>query len=292
MKNLNYLIFLIVSIIIFTASCTKEQSEISDDTNIVKVESRQDAIPGFVYPTPCEASEITIWIDPDQCGGTVYEDAIHEAIAAYENTPTALGFVEIDNEWEADIIIVCLEYSDADCGDTDVFFQSTDPWHPEVSDGVIQLFMDWEYCMCTDENSECGFEEEIPDCLLKRAVMKSLGFALGLHHNGEGNYIDGTPDTTYDPGSIFNDVPVIKDNCEWCNTCEFTEGDIEALQSLYPADDLDLCDKTCYCECLEEDYGAIGEYDIVREVIDCFDPRSCDEIFGGDPLFDCKRISE
>ena len=221
-------VLLAFSVISLVYSCV-DDDQLIQETNL-KTEERHDRIPGFNYPTPCEALYITYFVNGN-CDGTVYEDAIVDGIQEFNNAPVGLFFIEVDNAADADIVMDCVDGDT--CGEGVTSFPANNLSIPSSS---IDFEIMWEFCQCTDDSTDCNFTGDQPACMFTRTVMHEIGHAIGIHHNGEGTWIPGTPNTGNDPNSIFNSGPVTSNvNCDWCDSpCVFSDNDLTALQIIYP----------------------------------------------------------
>ena len=239
---------LFLAVIIY--SCNDEPIEPIEEVTKSNetITSRQDEIEGFEFMDPCEAAQITYFID-ESCISSINHTAIVEAITAYNNVPgTSINMTPTVSAESATINFTCDESSTAACGGgatTDI---------GETNGTEVFLLNSWGSCPCTDDTDDCNYTGDVSACMLLRTAMHEIGHALGIEHNGEGIQIDGTPLNGNDPLSIFNGGSVDFDNCNWCTApCEFTAGDILAIQTLYPEPGPCECPElvTDFCDCPE-----------------------------------------
>lgn len=258
MENLKLLI--LFGLIIFLPSCSDETVNPNleaESEEIAEIELRQDEIPDFNFLEGCEPANITFFINPN-CNGTVYANAILNGIEEFNNSPTGIGLTQVGSAAAADIVLSCVDGNN--CGEGVAFFNDD---ILDTREANINLEILWENCLCTDPNQAgcnlIGFE---PACMFTRTVMHELGHALGIHHNGEGDHIAGTPNTGNDLNSVFNSGPVTNGNCDWCDApCVFNANDLTALQILYPLD----------CGCFNPELNGPGNLCVNEEGRYCID---------------------
>ncbi len=243
MKILN-LVYLFI-FILFLVAC-KDDSEDITGTLIeeIQTDDRQRVATNFQVITPCEAFEITFYID-QSCVGTDYENGVLEAINEYNDLDLTLRYIPAASATGADLIFNCVD------GDWCAFGIGSTP--SPLDGGVTTTFSsggqmggevtfstNWEYCPCTDW-SNCEFAE-IPACAFKRAAMRAIGQTLGMLDNDANNgvHVPYTPNgnqssNVHGTSSIFNDLlySMLSENCEYCQECEFNWADVLALAYLY-----------------------------------------------------------
>lgn len=231
-------------------ACDKNEVITSDLKTDNQVTLRQDASPSFPKITACEASQLTYYIYPS-CLGTEWVNAITSSMNTYNIAGSSIHFSQVISAIDADIVFHCID-SGFCSGGKAVNHPSFFPSGGQVLDSVV-LDINWTTCPCEGDTAfmgniplglHCDYENNIMDleCMYQRTVLHEVGHALGIAHNGEANWIPGTPDTYYDPMSIFNSASVSIDNCELCNpNCYFNANDLIAIRTLYPPLDLPPC---------------------------------------------------
>lgn len=219
----------------------------------------------FTYVTGCDiVNGITVFIDP--CfAGTPYAAAIPAALQRYNDAPTILSYVIVNNAAAADLVFDCVEGGCCGCanaafpdpnnpGDGVPNQQTTFPSGGTLGSGIA-LNVNWTNCPCTNA--------ELDQCFFMHTVMHEIAHTLGYYHNDQTGvspvHVDGTP-TGFDPGSIINSGPGEVEHGTFCEgSCDFNHNDIKALQALYPCDRPEIFgpDDLCVNEegqyCLPED---------------------------------------
>ncbi len=235
-----------------------DHEAVISDSN--EIESRQIQFNQDLWQliTPCEASNLTYFLDPS-CVGSPYEDVYHAAMREYNQLDLTIQFTPVQNAAEADLVFVCRD--GGVCGGANASAPFDEDDLPGFSAPNVQTFFDsggsiggqidfsinWDRCPCTDEDS-CNFLDFEPLCMFKKTIMHEVGHVLGIAHNSEtfGTLIEGSNPDTYQPGSVFNAGPNADRGCRWCQDCEFTEDDIFALESLYGCpDQIDVTLEVC-----------------------------------------------
>jgi len=249
MKLLNFfiLIFLILTIIV---ACNKESDlrPIEQNTSVNFIDNkdsltfRQEFWDRFQRITPCEARAITFFID-NNCIGTPYQNAIFDAVVAYNNVNgSSLQFNQTNSQGDADLVFDCV--TGDGCGEAIASppFPANIPGFPNTVTtfpsggtigGLIHLEIGWTSCPCTEPG--CNFVGFEPPCMFQRTVMHEIAHTLGLAHNDDvtGTNVPGTPNVNDDPNSVFNSGPTTFGNCDWCDApCVFNANDITAIQFL------------------------------------------------------------
>ena len=98
------ILFLLFSILIISGCEDELNLDRLDSSGDIAVEERQRYWSQFHEITPCEATNITYFIDPS-CIGTVYEDAVNEAVIETMNFPDDDRY-QVINQLSND----CLQY--------------------------------------------------------------------------------------------------------------------------------------------------------------------------------------
>ena len=250
MKNRN--LFVTVCLLIFFASCNKEDGSIINKDRTTNVETRQivDTDPSHRLISDCDALDLTISIP--ECLDEEWVDAIFEAMDEFNsltNVAVSIRLItnqEVANGEQADIPFVC---SDHVCSELlDIFFPGIRIGFATFDPVTIQLTDVDEVVDCCD-----NFLKNLDkDCLFKGVVMHEIMHTLGFAHDG-----DTGPDLQVVPGTPQEDPNSIMIGNDGCTPrCEFSEFDILALETLYPQVKIDGPDFICL--------GSDQEYCIVN----------------------------
>lgn len=246
MKNLRYILFVLA--VVAVISCNKEDDKelpIKENINI-EIEERQTYLTEFQPINACEASSINVFID-DCFNETGYATGIPAALEVFNEAPTSLNFIIVENSDEADIVFSCED--GGICGEAIASFplegiEEIDGFEDNVVTtfpsggtlgGSIILNTNWEGC-------PCGVLDE---CFFMHTAIHELFHTLGFIHNDQQGItfpapfgtalVPGTSAAPYEIGSVINSGPSEVAARNWCNaSCEFSENDLLALQFLYP----------------------------------------------------------
>lgn len=269
---------------LFVYSCSTDQDFSNQEAFEVEERHNQwNDAPEIDFSDDCMidiyVSEECIEKFVDGVNGTI------EEFNALENVGINMGTTS--DIVEADIIINCESFNDLIC-----LRGFTPAGEPETT-ASITVWSGWD-CQCGDGDlaipNACQYE-----WLIAHEVMHVLGFwhiTDDPDELAEHPHIDGT--LVSDPTSVTTSASFVADHEGQTGFCDcdelplFSEGDIEALEIMYPL--TDDCAK-CFCDCLEEDHtGDYGTPPLSFD-IDCDDDRPCEEIAGdnGDLVFDCKK---
>ncbi len=170
----------------------------------------------------CSKMSINIYFT-DDCHDSVVQATL-DAIEAFNAVPaTNLMLTVVDDLIDADIAVRSLDTGGACKGGR------------ATLDTPIDVLI---YSGHTSANCFCGISSTSPlsipfnECSLKFMAMHELGHAIGFGHTDNHNQelITGTP--IEDEFSIFNSAGMSNALCQ--NICEFTDEDINAIQTLYP----------------------------------------------------------
>jgi hypothetical protein len=215
-------LFLFFVSIIFVVGCSEDDNnqEVKEDID-VQVLTRHEVLPIIPFDCSGETSQLTVSID-DCLSNSVYEQGINNAIEAYNAIPgSSVHFTIVENN--ADINFDCAgdqcDPVEGVVGASAQEFFDEDPSTNTIFLNVLTL----EMATC------CNMQGQIfGQCNINAIIMQELGHVLGLGFTGSGNFplIPGTPEI--DPNSIFNEESLCSGNCE------FTAGDILAIQTLHP----------------------------------------------------------
>jgi len=215
--NMNKFFSLILCILI-AFSCSDDSNQLEESSKS-EIEKRQQWNEGEWW-TPCEAANLIVFVDPcyllparaDALAG------INAAIANFNNVPNVginVTLVFTDPPANGDEIDVRIE-----CNDNLIQSISANGTANEFGGDLIQID--------TDEPGTAGCPVNV--CFHTNTVMHEFGHILGFGHSQDGS--DGTliPGTTVTTNSVF-----VGGDCN-SDICEFSAGDIIALQSQYPCD--------------------------------------------------------
>ncbi len=221
------LLFLFVLVII---SCSKEEHDYQEPiVTDINLRHEQHAQPLF---NPCDANNLFVLVDFTDCiEGSLWECAVQEAIAAYDALGENIGIgmtlitdiSELPDGEQVNITIDCDPTGANTGGGGGTFLRNTPA-------DVNAIFIETNF----ENNWPCN--DQAPNCCqMQKIVMHELGHALSFAHT-EGTslgatWIPGTP--MGEDNSIFN----VSATDGWCNTiCDFTPGDLTAMEILYPCE--------------------------------------------------------
>ena len=246
MKLFKALLTLGVFMLVF--SCSNDD-QLQPESNL-ETEKRQWTLTDLTNPiTPCEANELTYFID-DCFDGSAFDGAIQAGMDAYSNAPISINWTEVDNAAGAHLVFDCI--AGGECGEGIASFPvDLEALHPDIFapgdvggpnvqtnfpsggsiGGEINLNFPWATCSCS--------AAELDPCFFQALVMHEVSHVLGLVHNdveeiltnnGLATHVSNTP-----LGPQENSVINTGGFGVWCDKpCEFNNFDITALQSLYP----------------------------------------------------------
>lgn len=262
MKNRCFLTIILCSILF---ACNKEVDMLKPENE--KVISRQSYYTDFTPVTPCEASQIKVFIN--NCfTGTPYEQAIPEALSIYNDAPISLNYTIVEDTEDADLIFNCTEGQPCGYGFANTPVQGngdiTTTTFP--SGGTIgreiKLGINWTNCPCA--------EEDLDICFFIHTALHEIMHTVGFTHNDNQSssnvtLVEGTPTDSYDPESIINSGPIEFFYGDFCNpSCTFNENDLIALRHLYPPFEIEGPDHLNQGEhgffCVYEDFE--GEWQV------------------------------
>jgi len=238
--------------------------------------TRQDYIPGFEFWPLCEPLKICIEPGCTEFKDLGMKDKIYDAVDILNAIPeTSLQFEIIDCDDNPDIKITCLNAIPiCVAGTSDPFVK---PALIRLTDGGLVA----ELSTCCPELLLSPPSAAEIACQRQGTALHELLHVVGFDHNGKGEHILGTD--IIDDNSIINVYESASEFCEKIFTiCTLSEGDINAIQILYPP--ATICD--CFDDCNSIEIEIQGndnlcvdeqrEYCIPKE-------RYCDVIWFGHP---------
>lgn len=241
---------ILIFIIALISSCTKDQNDAVELDNLDQVEERHTYSRVNPIYDPCKAINIEVFIH--ECfEGTVFYDAILAAIENYNALGIGVHYTIIDDPAQAQNDYLRFECNnDENCSGGGA---STKVGHRRVG---LNTSITWEEC-CPQAQSET-----IDLCSATFIAMHEMMHSLGFGHTDDfsAQHIPGTLLT--DPESILNSGPSFNP-CEL--PCEFSEGDLEALELIYPPC---VCPEDRNCPCTKPSPDEVSCPELIYDALD------------------------